>query len=387
MILLRLIKFLVSAMTASVNISYLPRLDHLRAFAALSVLYYHSFQLLPQAAGTSVIEGWVHTKNPLLAMIVEGHTGVALFMVLSGFIFTWGAAGREVQYLGFLRNRVLRIYPLYAWLLFVGIAMYPETVDVAKIVELALPFLNAGNKATYGVATSLFWTVAIECQFYLIFPFLLSILNRRGCRQLALMIACAFVYRLIADQFGANSRAIAYWSIVGRIDQFLIGMIAAVLLRRHGQNPWIGRAFLPSCVLMLAVITGFHRLGGYPVIATWKTLWPTVEATGWALVLVTYLSARIPGSRQLSKVAAYIGSISYSIYLTNFLVITQVTKYSAHLALMENPHTNAIVVCTIVVVPVSLALSALTYHAIELPFMGLRKRYMVEPSRSLSMAA
>ncbi|MBP2309147.1 acyltransferase family protein [Azospirillum melinis] len=378
-------------MEKSVNIAYLPRLDHLRAFAALIVLYYHSFQLLPQSAGGNLIEGWVHTKNPLLAMVVEGHTGVALFMVLSGFIFTWGANGREVAYFGFLRNRLLRIYPLYAWLLLVGIAMTPDAVDPAKILEMAVPFLNAGNKATYGVATSLFWTVAVEFQFYLIFPFLLSILNRQGCRQLALMILCAFVYRLIADQFGANSRAIAYWTIVGRIDQFLIGMIAAVALRRCNDTPqaalWLGRAFLPAILLMLTMITVFHRAGGYPVIATWKTVWPTVEAAGWALVIVTYLSVRISGSPALSRMTAYIGSISYSIYLTNFIVITQIGRYGDILKLMPNPHINALLVCTAVVLPASIALSTLTYFAIEQPFMKMRRKYMVEPQRPLRMAA
>ncbi|WP_452026722.1 acyltransferase family protein [Azospirillum palustre] len=378
-------------MEKSVNITYLPRLDHLRAFAALIVLYYHSFQLLPQSAGRNLIEGWVHTKNPLLAMVVEGHTGVALFMVLSGFIFTWGANGREVAYFGFLRNRLLRIYPLYAWLLLVGIAMTPDAVDPAKILEMAIPFLNAGNKATYGVATSLFWTVAVEFQFYLIFPFLLWILNRQGCRQLALMILCAFVYRLIADQFGANSRAIAYWTIVGRIDQFLIGMIAAVALRRCNDTPrgtlWLGRAFLPAVLLMLTMITVFHRAGGYPVIATWKTVWPTVEAAGWAFVIVTYLSIRISGSPALSRMAAYIGSISYSIYLTNFIVITQIGKYGDILKLVPNPHINALLICTVVVFPASIALSTLTYFAIEQPFMKMRRKYMVEPQQPFRMAA
>ncbi|MFP5517522.1 MAG: acyltransferase family protein [Alphaproteobacteria bacterium] len=372
-------------MTKSVNITYLPRLDHLRAFAALIVLYYHSLQLLPQSPGGGQIEGWIHTKSPFLAMVVEGHTGVALFMVLSGFIFTWGADGREVAYFGFLRNRLLRIYPLYAWLLLVGIAMHPDAIDPGKIVEMAIPFLNAGNKATYGVATSLFWTVAIEFQFYLIFPFLLSILNRQGCRQLMLMVLCALVYRLIADQFGANSRAVAYWTIVGRIDQFLIGMIAAVALRRHGSDPrigpWIGRAFLPTCLLMLAVITIFHRAGGYPVIATWKTVWPTIEACGWALVVVTCLSVRIPGSRILSMAAAYVGTISYSIYLTNFIVITQVAKHIGALTMVPNPHVNALLVCTVVVLPASIALSALTFHAIEQPFMKMRKTYMLDAAR------
>ena len=94
----------------SSNIAYVPALDHIRAYAALLALFYHGLQLFwHQAAYGSLFDAthWLATGNPLLALLVEGHTAVALFMVLSGFIFTWGAKGRNIVYRSFIRNRLL----------------------------------------------------------------------------------------------------------------------------------------------------------------------------------------------------------------------------------------------------------------------------------------
>jgi len=95
------------------NIGYLPEVDHLRAFAALLIVFYHGLHLLRSRLLHDQpfdFSHWVSTENPLLAAIAEGHTAVALFMVLSGFIFTWGAWGHQVRYGAFVVNRVLRIY-------------------------------------------------------------------------------------------------------------------------------------------------------------------------------------------------------------------------------------------------------------------------------------
>ena len=113
----------------SSNIAYVPALDHIRAYAALLALFYHGLQLFwHQAAYGSLFDAthWLATGNPLLALLVEGHTAVALFMVLSGFIFTWGAKGRNIVYRSFIRNRLLRTYPLFIALIVLGISAMPE---------------------------------------------------------------------------------------------------------------------------------------------------------------------------------------------------------------------------------------------------------------------
>jgi peptidoglycan/LPS O-acetylase OafA/YrhL len=98
----------------SSSIRYIPTVDHLRAFAAL-VDFYHGMQRLGSFLRTSSesFDGrWTFSKNPL-ALVAERHSAVALFRVLRGFIFTYGAAVRAISYWQFLANRMRRIAPLF----------------------------------------------------------------------------------------------------------------------------------------------------------------------------------------------------------------------------------------------------------------------------------
>ena len=70
-------------------------------------MFYHGLHVLsyfPRAQGGDPYRFWIHTRNPLLALLEEGHTAVALFMVLSGFVFSVSAAGKEIAYGAFERQ-------------------------------------------------------------------------------------------------------------------------------------------------------------------------------------------------------------------------------------------------------------------------------------------
>src|SRR5574340_1306110 len=105
-----------------VNIKYVPALDHLRGFAALLIIMYHGFLFCNDFFSST---RWYVTDNFFCGVIAEGHTAVSLFMVLSGFIFAYGAMGRRINYFAFLYNRILRIYPLFLFLTIAGIFLFP----------------------------------------------------------------------------------------------------------------------------------------------------------------------------------------------------------------------------------------------------------------------
>src|SRR6185312_6594894 len=92
---------------------YLVTVDHLRALAALLIIFYHGKQLFGFFLRTGV-EGfnpmpWPVATGVLDALVIEGHSAVSLFMVLSGFIFANGNWGREVAFRQFMANRLWRI--------------------------------------------------------------------------------------------------------------------------------------------------------------------------------------------------------------------------------------------------------------------------------------
>src|SRR5262249_38216102 len=118
-------------MTTSSNRAYLPEIEHVRAFAALLVFFYHGLQVIgvrlvhgPDAAPSQF---WLHPANPIITLIQEGHTGVSLFVVLSGFILSIGAIGNAIDYKRFLLARILRIYPMLIVCLLAALCVSPSS--------------------------------------------------------------------------------------------------------------------------------------------------------------------------------------------------------------------------------------------------------------------
>jgi peptidoglycan/LPS O-acetylase OafA/YrhL len=368
----------------SPNTRYLVGLDHLRALAALLIVFYHGLHILsfqPRAEGADPLRFWIVTKNPLVALVEEGHTAVALFMVLSGFVFSVAAQGREIAYGPFLKNRFLRIYPLFVLMLLVGMAAFPTAYSLIGVLQTLLFQADFQGAAQSGAYSAMFWAVAVEFQFYLLFPFMHHFIERHGVRWALACIALCVLLRLLATYNGtSNARDIAYWHLLGRLDQFLIGMLAARLYRR------LETAKLPRgglCVISIAILLGtivlFNQSGGYRSLAPWKIAWPTLEALAWAQLLVSYtlFAERVPSF--ISRPLAAIGTASYSIYLLHYACITTLPR-AFYPILAPDPNVASQLYVACVVLPVLLPLAALSYYVVERPFLALRSRYLRELS-------
>ena len=282
----------------SSNIPYNPAIDHVRGVAALLIVYFHAHMLLlPELQGAPLV--WPRA-GVLYSLLVEGHTAVALFMVLSGFIFTAIALDRRISYLSFQFNRVLRIYPLMAAILLFALVLQPAMFHFRPFVgSLLFPFNIQGHEVIAPLNidpwTGIFWTLSPEFQFYLIFPLLIAAVNRGGARILIVLVAVVLCARLYLSQWH-DLWHFTYWTIGGRIDQFLIGMGAAVVWRRSHQLTG-ARRFLPVAIAaVLLILWGFNHAGGAAVHARWKVAWPTVEGGMWAAFILCYLdfATRLP---------------------------------------------------------------------------------------------
>lgn len=374
---------------ASPNRAYIPGVDHLRAGFALLVLFYHGLQLFSANLihhALFVPAYWPHTHNPLLAVVIEGHTGVAGFMVLSGFIFMQGTLGRTIRYGQFLRNRILRIYPLYLLLVTFGFCANPAQFSLPHLLVMVLPLANFIIPPV-GPFGAMAWAVAVEFQFYLLFPLLFRLLTTEGTGLLWRMIVLAAGLRLAAGLLGSNVHWMAYWSIAGRIDQFLLGMLTGTWYARHPADR-SGRAWhaVAAGGLVWALLYEFHRLGGWPLHAWWKALWPDAEGFAWALFIATYVcvSDRLP--RMIARPLEAIGRTSFSIYLLHFIVVMVVDTHSWILRPWANAYADALLTTVVIVLPITLACARFSYETIEAPFLGLRRRYAlalapITPSR------
>jgi peptidoglycan/LPS O-acetylase OafA/YrhL len=346
---------------------YLVGLDHLRALAATLVVVWHGGNFGPN---------WVRTWNPLRTLVMEGHTGVTLFLVLSGFLFSTGTAGRRIDYWAFLRNRFLRVYPLYLVLLLTAVAAYPGAFNATSFAQTL--FLQANMPGAFKVEpfTNVFWTVAVECQFYLVFPVLQAAFERDGPRWIVACLGMATVLRLAAFMGGTFPEDVIYWHLGGRIDQFLIGMLCARLYARLRERelPW-GLLSALAAAGVCAMTLVFNRAGGWGSPGWWKAAWPTVEGLAWGMLVITYVRFAPRVVSWLSVPLQAVGTWSYSLYLMHFTVLHAVSR------LIPSPTdpspTMALALHHFLYsVPSAIALAALSYYTIERPFMGLRVRYL-----------
>lgn len=359
---------------------YLSRLDHLRFLAASLVVMFHYFHQT---------QGDLRSGNPLISLIDEGHTGIALFMVISGFIFTVIAGHKDIHYVGFIRNRAIRIYPLLivaAFLqLLIGTYNDHRNYGFLQLLGWLVPF----RSETIGLSPYFqqMWTIWVELQFYLIFPFLILFVRRYGNRYLLGLLGLLWLLRALVYAASGEVRYLAYETLFGRLDQFVVGILLGRLwLRRADQGPdqlprqsWLW--LLPASALLLAGLHLFSLRAGFSNIKSpvW-VVWPLAEALLWAPCVWVYLHARWPGPQAIragvDRALAALGAISFSTYVFHNLVLA---AYSAHvgvLAFTGRERLDTLLTGALCVLPLVMLMAALSYHLIEKPFLALRKPYL-----------
>ena len=411
----------------SQNVAFVAGLDHLRGFAAILVVIHHAYWTALGKFQPPMMNwaAWPEASSPLSAPFIEAHVAVGVFFVVSGFIFTLAAFQRRLRYGSYMRNRALRVLPVYFAVLFFGLALYPQRFELAKVLMTATIFSDFPLQGInlHPVSTA-FWTVAVEVQFYLIFPFLIAIYGRAGARPLWMLLGLMLAFRTIGFLLGISSvpaspaasiRELNYWHLVpGHLDQFLIGMLGARFYMRWREDPRaaafgapnaLGRLVAalmrrPALAASLGAVAFFgyvfllNRLGGYPDDRAWKILQPTLEALAcFALVLGwLVLAPRLP--RLLDRIFTFVGDISFPMYIAHFVLVGLIVgdpiaphafpglgiDFSTWWPEI-NGHQNALATTFLLVLPATFVLAYLLHAGVEAPFMRLRRRY-VSPSES-----
>ncbi|NUN61724.1 MAG: acyltransferase [Burkholderiaceae bacterium] len=358
----------------SSNLPWNPRLAHLRFVAALLVLLFHTYH--------SFFGQWQpHPGVRGMGWLVEGHTGVSLFFVLSGFLLTTIAlrAPAGLGYWGFMRNRVLRIFPLFVVVFVVAISIGRDAFRPQDVLYLL--FSNLGDAPTSKqFITGAAWTISVEFGFYLVFPFLARFAMAEGPGYLLRLIGLLLLLKVGAFMVSTHPTHMIYSTLLGRMDQFLIGMLAAQLGAQHLRRGLGGGWVLAAAVLMWGLVEMQARKASYflpePVQAAWLA-WPTIEAVGWACVVVSYAHWRGALWRPLARACEAGGEISYSLYLWHGLVIFLLAKGLGSPAWTPYGSLN-LALAGALVLGASWVVASLSYRTIEAPFLRLRKPYLRE---------
>jgi peptidoglycan/LPS O-acetylase OafA/YrhL len=349
--------------TAQRGAFYIPSLDGIRAAAVLLVFSAH--------AG--------------LNERVPGNFGVTVFFFLSGFLITtllrmeWSKAGR-ISLKDFYLRRVLRILPPMYVVLGVASALtafgfLDGSLDAgaveAQVVHLSNYYIVAnGWWDGRAPGTWIYWSLAVEEHFYLIFPLLYIGLLRVATRKqqmLALLALCAVVlaWRFSLVYFLGAPKDRLYVASDTRVDSILFGCALAVYGNpvldtvRGSERLW-KYALVPLGLVGLLVS---FLVRGFEFEQVFR-----YSLQGISLVPLFIVAIRYPDwmfCRVLNwRLVKFIGVLSYSFYLLHPTVLWAVNQWTPW-----HP-----VVQAAVGLAVTLSLSTATYLGIERPMASIRKR-------------
>jgi peptidoglycan/LPS O-acetylase OafA/YrhL len=303
---------------------HLPVLDGVRGLAVLLVVFFHTTHLsADNAVGKAT--WW---------LAGAGWTGVDLFFVLSGFLITgilWEAKGQPFYFRNFYMRRFLRIFPLYYLALAVSFLVLPAlagrlNLDDRITTEGATWYLlYLSNFYQLWVDTThpilgVVWSLAIEEQFYIVWPFLIAAVSYRGAIRLCLgTIALAILVRLGLTLSGASIES-TYVVTFARVDSLAMGALLSLALRHpEGRGLSAFRWMRPAVWAAVPVVLVMVVL---PVGDTYELVKRTVGYTAIAVVyaVVVYKSVAVaPGTLAhrffSSKLLRTYGKYSYAIYL------------------------------------------------------------------------
>lgn len=357
----------------SLNIQYNPRIDQLRWLAATLVFLFHFHLEYRGLGGTGLSSPWG-------ALIIEGHTGVGLFFTLSGFLFMLIALHQKtIAYGDFIRNRVLRILPLYLVIFLVATSIGRDNFKPEDLLYLFVS--NLGLAPTSGTPiTGAAWTISLEFMFYMVFPFLARFAMESGIRYLAGWLVLLLFFKAAAFTVNTNSTLMYFSTFVGRFDQFLIGMIAAMLYARHSARlhriaPLL---VLGSLALVMWNTAQMHRIASFsagtsPHSPFW-IVWSMIESGGWALLILgwTAFQPRLPAI--VERVLSHGGKISFSFYLLHMALLHLLAKQVGVVRPFEIGWLDTLFMI-VATYAGTWALASLSYRIIEEPFLRMRRRY------------
>jgi peptidoglycan/LPS O-acetylase OafA/YrhL len=315
-------------------------LDFLRGIASLAVCVGH----------LSFVASIRHAD----VIINYGRLGVPVFFVISGFIIPYSLYANNYRlrnYFTFILKRIVRLDPPYFVAILLIIAMQyaahaiPRQGAAFNIsltqVLLHLGYLNAF--VGYPWLNAVFWTLAVEFQFYLLIGLMYPLIFSRDLKiRVAVVIAFIVLSRLMPH----------LWYVFGHLCQFLMGIVACQY--RIGL---IGKKQCVVLVLLAAVFTALAPdLGGAWTIAG-------------LLTVVFILNLQLK-----SKLALFFGNISYSLYLLHAPVGEMAHSVFARLLGIDQLAFRG-PVAFLVALAAAIVAASLLYRFVELPARNWSKAF------------
>jgi peptidoglycan/LPS O-acetylase OafA/YrhL len=344
------------------TIAYRPDIDGLRAVAVLSVVGFHAFpKLFP-----------------------GGFIGVDIFFVISGYLITsillTESSNHGIQFLAFYARRIVRIFPalilVLAASLFVGwhTLLAVEYKQLGKHIAAGAAFVSnfslwfeAGyfDRASESKPLLHLWSLAIEEQFYIVWPFLLWLVLKARAFASRTVIALVFASLIFASVLVFQDQTQAFYSPLTRAWELLSGALLAQTTLESSRPSALRQRRWLSVLGLFMIVGGLFLINARYPFPGLLALVPVVSAM---LLIASPPSAWANRLVLANPVLVKIGLISYPLYLwhwplLSFAFIVESGRPSAGIRLL--------------MVVIAFALATLTYHWVEKPIKKLPRRLAI----------
>ncbi len=347
---------------------YLPQLDGLRGIAILTVLLHHFHVHLP---------AWVDW----------GPIGVRLFFLLSGYLITlslWKMNARSVAgaswwrgLWGYHTRRFTRLAPvLYLMLAIAFLLGLPEYRDALLWHAAFLTNFYATFENQWPGAASHLWSLSVQEQFYVLWPFVILVIPRRILPWAMLaLIGGAFSFRFWASATDASD-FIKWTMLPGVIDSFALGAMISCWKASPERMPLAtGRLGLIVSALALAcyVAARFMRYAKFD--SPWLAFTETFENVflGWVMLRTIEGWPGLLGRFFENRLLVYIGKVSYGIYVFHVLVHVLVGPLLDEIGFKPHVFARAVVLSAI-----SIGVATLSWRVLENPLTVWVRRHEAE---------
>jgi peptidoglycan/LPS O-acetylase OafA/YrhL len=322
---------------------HLPQLDGLRGLAILLVMLFHFGNAVRR------VEPMHEGAPQVVARVLQcGWLGVELFFVLSGFLITGILldSRRERGYFrSFFARRFLRIFPLYYGLLIGAVLLVPLVLGATSVKHAYLldhqtwywtyttNYLIAREGGFITPSWGFFWSLAVEEQFYLIWPLVVWCTSRRTLTGICcLLFLASLTARAALLIFGLSPDAV-YPLTFAHMEPLAIGALLALLMR--GGLVLCPRrlrfARLAGWVCLAGMLSLFVSLGTFPFWETMPVIFGiSLGAVAFGQLLIASLLAQetsLLARCLLSAPMQSLGRLSYGVYVFHSFVGHGVVRY------------------------------------------------------------
>jgi peptidoglycan/LPS O-acetylase OafA/YrhL len=364
---------------------YKPELDILRFGAFLGVFVFHTITYSCTFLVQHQVPFWLATAG--LSVIYAGKYGVDLFFVLSAYLITEllicekESVGR-LNVGAFYLRRILRIWPLYY--LFIGLVLFVPFMDRDHAFSLryVVPFLFLMGNWSYvlfgvkGFVAVPLWSVSVEEQFYLLWPPVVARLSRRQIIATSLLMIClANAVRVVALSMHQNTMQL-WMNSFAHFDSISSGILVATLRHTHKKalsiNYGLRIVLTIAAMGSLGVVAHFAEQQGNVFFPTATLIGGCMVPLACTAILISFVDLPFR-----SVVLQYLGKISYGLYVFHLTALLLVDRF------FQGKGYGAAHAVTriLLILAVTIAMSAISYKVVETPFLNLKKRFTYVRSR------